>query len=117
MLLYWRHYYYSHSGQSSFPVIHKVGNLVILVSLCSEGQINVSKKFVSSGIWTCYAKTLVFSFPCLVLIKGFFTLILFVHQRLLDLEEQRIQLKSIEHDYIKIFNVSILQEIRISTDG
>ena len=34
----------SFSSQSSFPLIHKVGNIVNFVLLHSEGQIHLSKK-------------------------------------------------------------------------
>ena len=46
-----------------------------------------------------------------VLIDGSFTSLLFVHEQLELRGTERVQLKFLEHDYMNIFKVSILQEM------
>ena len=53
-----------------------------------------------------------------VLLEGTWTPLLFVHQLTIELGgTERIKLKSIEHDYIRIIKVLVFQAIGISTVG
>ena len=53
-----------------------------------------------------------------VLIEGSLTPLLFVHHLTFELRRtERIQLKSIEHDYIRIIKISVFQAMGITTVG
>ena len=90
----------------SFPMIHKVGNVVIFVLLWSKGiepaTLRPQYKFTVPCLSNCLEVSIERNFTSLVLVQQ--TLWTFW-----------IKLKSIEHYYIRISEVSILQETEIST--
>ena len=105
----------------SFPIINHSSSTVRIIL----EQKNFSKKSYLYRDWTWDPRTLVAlvlkwhafptELPWQVLIDGYLTPLLFVYQLTFGLK--RIQLKLIEHDYIRIFKVSVFQSMRISTVG
>ena len=76
-----------------------------------------AKKLQQKGLVALLLKWHAFptELPWQVLIDGYLTPLLFMYQLTFGLK--RIQLKLIEHDYIRIFKVSVFQAMRISTVG